>query len=317
MQPLGGCFNLFMLLDIFQQVEAELIQPQIHDGDTAAHILNVHHFLLQPLELRTAVFQIAFFLGVDQVIIAGGGHDRDFHAGFNTGFQVDVFIQIHIRPEVDELDMVIFAADTVNSPETLNDADRVPVNVVVDEIVAVLQVLTFGNTVGGNQNVKLILASGHQDSFPFRDRGETGQDSVEVGAELWNGGFAVHCAGDFSRFQTEFLFGKLADIRIEIIRRVGKSGEDDDFPIAGVDGMFDFLLDQVEQCLQLGIMLRRNIGNHQAQQFQIFCVLFQLPLPRNIVHIGKVDSDFLPNREISRCSGRRNQNPRYPTVLSG
>ena len=57
--------------------------------------------------------------------------------------------------------MLIFTADTVNSPEPLNDADRVPVDVIVDEIVAVLQVLAFGNTVGGNQNIKLILASGH------------------------------------------------------------------------------------------------------------------------------------------------------------
>ena len=31
-------------------------------------------------------------------------------------------------------------------------------NVIVDEVVAVLQVLTFGNTVGGNQNIKLIGA---------------------------------------------------------------------------------------------------------------------------------------------------------------
>ena len=45
-------------------------------------------------------------------------------------------------------------------------------------------------------------------------------------------------------------------------------------------------------------MLRRNVRYHQAQKFQIFCVLFQFPLPRNIVHIGKVNFDFLTNREI-------------------
>ena len=61
--------------------------------------------------------------------------------------------------------------------------------------------------------------------------------------------------------------------------------------------MFHLFLDQIKQCLQLGIVLRRNVRYHQAQQFQIFCVLFQLPLPRNIVHIGKVDSDFFTNRE--------------------
>ena len=56
--------------------------------------------------------------------------------------------------------MVVSAADTVNSSEPLDNAHRVPMNVIVDEVVAVLQVLTFGDTVSRNQNVKLILASG-------------------------------------------------------------------------------------------------------------------------------------------------------------
>ena len=131
-----------------------------------------------------------------------------------------------------------------------------------------------------------------------QDRGKAGQHGIEVGAELWNSGLAVHSTGDFSRFKIEILFCKLADIRIEIIRRVGKCGEDDDFPVAGIDGVFDFLADQVEQGLHFGIMFRCNIGNHEGQQFQIFCILFQLPLPRNIVHIGKVNPNFLPHRKI-------------------
>ena len=115
---------------------------------------------MQPFELRTAVFKVALFLSIDQVIVTGGGHNRNLHAGLHAAFQVDIFVEIHIRPEVYKLDMVVLAADTVNSPETLNDAHRIPVNVVVNEIVTVLQVLTFGDTVGRNQNVKLILASG-------------------------------------------------------------------------------------------------------------------------------------------------------------
>ena len=42
---------------------------------TAGHILNVYYFFLQPLELRAAVFKVTIFLGIDQVVVAGGGHD--------------------------------------------------------------------------------------------------------------------------------------------------------------------------------------------------------------------------------------------------
>lgn len=44
-------------------------------------------------------------------------------------------------------------ADPVDPSEPLNDAHRVPVDVIVDAVVAVLEVLAFGDAVGGNQNV--------------------------------------------------------------------------------------------------------------------------------------------------------------------
>ena len=160
-------FDVLVLLHIFEQIKPELVKSQIHDGNAAGHVLNVHDFLLQPLELCAAVFKITFFLGVDQVIVAGRGHDRNLHAGFHTAFQVDILVKVHIRPEVYELDMVVSAADTVNSPEPLDNADRVPMNVVVDEIVAILQVLTFGNTVGRNQNIKLVGTSGQEYRLAF------------------------------------------------------------------------------------------------------------------------------------------------------
>ena len=43
--------------------------------------------------------------------------------------------------------------------------------------------------------------------------------------------------------------------------------------------MLDFLPDQVEQRLQLRVMLRRDVGNHEGQEFQILRILFQLAHP--------------------------------------
>ena len=114
---------------------------------------------MQPFELRTAVFQIALFFGIDQVIITGRRHDRNLHAGFHTAFQVDILIEVHIRPEIDKLNPFVLAADTVNSPESLDNADRVPMNVVIDEVIAILQVLTFRNAIRRNQDIKFIIAS--------------------------------------------------------------------------------------------------------------------------------------------------------------
>ena len=44
-------------------------------------------------------------------------------------------------------------------------------------------------------------------------------------------------------------------------------------------------------------MLRRDVSNHERQQFQILCVLFKLTHPRNVVHISEVYFDFLADRE--------------------
>ena len=211
-QTFRCAFNVLVLLHVFEQIKPELVKSQIHDGNAAGHVLNVHDFFLQPLELCAAVFKVAFFFGIDQVIVTGGGHDGDLHAGLHTAFQVDILVEVHIRPEVYELDMVVFAADPVNSSEPLDNANRVPMNVVVDEIVAILQVLTFGNTVGRDQNIKLVLISGQKNRLSFGNRREAGQYRIKVCSELWYGSFSVNCAGNLCRFQPEVCFCKFTDV---------------------------------------------------------------------------------------------------------
>ena len=63
-----------------------------------------------------------------------------------------VVVQRHIRPEIHQLDVLVPTADTVDTAKTLDDSDRIPVDIIVDQIITVLQVLTFGNTVSGNQD---------------------------------------------------------------------------------------------------------------------------------------------------------------------
>ena len=171
-------FNIRMVFDVVQQIEPELVEPQIHNGNAGGHILDVNNLVLQAFKLRLSILKVCLFLVTEQVIIARGGHIHDFHPGFNSGFQVDIIVKGHIRPEIHKLNNLVAASDTVNTPETLNDANRIPVNVIVDEIVAVLQVLTFRNAVGGNQNVDFRIVAGHQQLFVLGYRREAGQNRV-------------------------------------------------------------------------------------------------------------------------------------------
>ena len=58
--------------------------------------------------------------------------------------------------------MFVRGADTVDAAEPLDDANGVPVDVVVDHHVAVLQVLALGDAVRGDQNVDVcVFQPGH------------------------------------------------------------------------------------------------------------------------------------------------------------
>ena len=72
--------------------------------------------------------------------------------------QVDVFLQFHVGPEIDELDALVGRADAINAAEALNDAHGIPVDVVVDQPVAVLEVLPLGDAVRCDEQVKFALA---------------------------------------------------------------------------------------------------------------------------------------------------------------
>ena len=93
---------------------------------------------------------------LENVVLEGGGDVHEGHAGFDAVLEVDVFVEIFGGPEVDELDGVTGAANAVNASEALDDADGVPVDVVVDEVIAVLKILAFGDAVRGDEQVDFV-----------------------------------------------------------------------------------------------------------------------------------------------------------------
>ena len=80
------------------------------------------------------------------------------HAVLDARLEVDVVVQVLVRPEVDELDDVVLGTDAVHAAKALDDAHRVPMDVVVHEVVAVLEVLALGDAVRGNEDVDVLTA---------------------------------------------------------------------------------------------------------------------------------------------------------------
>ena len=150
-----------MGLEVLRQVDAEVGERQVGDGDAGGEVLQVDDGVLELEQLLAAVLQVVHLVAgllLDQVLLAGGRDVEQHHAAAHPLLQVDVLLQLHVGPEVDELDALVRRADAVDAAEALDDAHRVPVDVVVDEPVAVLEVLALGDAVGGDQQVELALA---------------------------------------------------------------------------------------------------------------------------------------------------------------
>ena len=86
------------------------------------------------------------------------------------------FVEVFGGPEVDKLDRVIDTTNAVNASEALDDPDRIPVDVVVDEVIAVLEVLAFGDTIRGDKEIDFTLLRHGRDFVAlFGARGEIGE----------------------------------------------------------------------------------------------------------------------------------------------
>ena len=138
----------------FGQIDAEVGKREIRDRHAGGEILEIDDRLLELEELLATVFQIVHLVArilLDEVFLAGGGDVEEHHPAADALLEVDVFLELDIGPEVDQLDPRVAGAEPVDPAEPLDDADGIPVEVVVDEPIAILQILPFGDAVGGDQ----------------------------------------------------------------------------------------------------------------------------------------------------------------------
>ena len=116
----------------------------------------------------------------------------------------------HIRPEIHQLDYLVPAANAVDTSESLDDTHRVPMNIVVDQIIAVLQILPFGDAVGGDQNIDLLCTAWHQYVPPLGDGREAGQHIVQGSFQSLDGGASVNTSGSAFSDTAEYLYDQVA-----------------------------------------------------------------------------------------------------------
>ena len=170
-------------------------------------------------------------------------------------------------------------------------------DVVVDKVVAVLQVLTFRDAVGGNQNINVSGITGHQQFLVLGYRRKTGQNGIQITMQTGHGGAAIHVAGNHGGMQPEVFQHIRAHIVVQVFCRVRKGSEDDDLPVVRVDGMFHLVFQHVQQLLQLAVILRRDVPHHENEKLQGFLVLGKAPAPGDIVHVTDLNFDFAANGE--------------------
>ena len=246
-----------MLLVEALELYAEVVEGEVRNRDAARDVLQVKNLAPQLLELLAAVLEVVHLarsLGLEDVLLARGGGIEQGHAPLDAALELDVLIQLHVRPEVDELDLPVPGAQTVDTAKTLNHTHGIPVNVVVHQTVAILQVLSLGDAVRGKNDVYLALGAGGLRQL-LGGGAEVGQDVLEGGTRELEGIGAVGAARDLGALQAQLVLEHGRQLVEEVVRGVREGAEDQHLAVVLVVGVSDLLHDEVAQPRELGVTL--------------------------------------------------------------
>jgi hypothetical protein len=91
------------------------------------------------------------------IVLPRSGEIDQRHARFDPVFDVEVGVEVLGWPEIDERNPLVSGTDSVDPTEALDDADRVPVYVVIDKQITVLKVLAFRDAIRRDEEVDLLV----------------------------------------------------------------------------------------------------------------------------------------------------------------
>ena len=167
-------------------------------------------------------------------------------------------------------------------------------DVVVDEVVAVLKVLAFRDAVRTDQQIDLGGLAWQHHGLLLGARGEQRQQLLEI-VTLLERGLRSAFAGDLGGVQP--LPGKHLgrQVGVQVIGGVGEGGEDQHLFVAGVDRVCDFAQHVGLEVLKLGVVFGRDAMHLGQQGIDEQQVGLQFALPGWEVHVGQADLDFAAN----------------------
>ena len=282
---------------VTQQLGNELAQGKVAHRGAVVQFLDGRGFNAEAAQLFVAESHFGFGvrLGVAALVkrvgVPAGGNVGQRHPRLHPALQFQVGVHIGGGPVVDHLHGGAAAANAVNAPKPLDDADGVPVDVVVDDGVAVLEVLAFGDAVGGNQQVNIgvagISAGAGIRAAPAGDRGEVGEDGVEVAGPGAGAGFV---AGYHSDIDAQ-LRRQGAQLLVKVKGGVLEGGEYQQLavgaavPVGG--GVGSLAADGIPDFGQLAVPLRGNGGHLGQGGGQGIPILAQVGRPAGQVQLGQ------------------------------
>ena len=166
--------------------------------------------------------------------------------------------------------------------------------IIIDEIVAVLEVLSLRDAVGGDKHIYFLIEFGIDGSLFFRYRRKKSEDFIEVHfLTCLDCASRFDIAGDKGCVKPGAFLDERRNILIEILSRIGKCCENYDFLVAGIDWVGELRANIVYEQLKFAVMLRCNIFKHEQQCAEIIEVFDEIFTPLHIVHVGKVNLCFL------------------------
>ena len=238
------------------------------------------------------------FLIFEEIVLKRGGDVHQRHACFDTILEIDVFIEVLRRPKIYQLDGVVDAADTVNAAKALDDANGIPVDIVVDEVIAVLKILALGNAVRGDEQINLgVLWHGRNFVAVFGARGKVGEDLVVV--RLAECGVVAPAARDQRDMNAKFLVRPGIQRLEQVFCGIGKGGEYKhlfvQFATFVRAGVFDFTFDELLQLFELRVALRCNGFGRGMKQTQLLLVPLKVFQPVSEIQMLQTVFEFAAN----------------------
>jgi len=301
-----GCELRASLRQRFAQRRLEIVERQVGNRDAAGDVFEVDDLMLQLLHLFLAIREIVHaFLGffVDDIFLARRRDVEQNHAPAHALHEINVFVEVFRRPEIHELHGRAPRADAVNAAEPLDDAHGIPMDVIVHEIVAVLEVLALGDAVRRDEDVDLALDLWIAAFLVLGMRRKERQERIEVGEldvmalEILERRLVVARARDFGRVGV--MRGERGrELVVEVICRIGKRCENQNLAVAVVRRMRDFLADKCAKRRELLVAARSDGLGGNLELRQEFIVIGEVLPPAQEIHVLQKHFDLAAERCI-------------------